>query len=91
MEQKFTTSSRPKTAEGWNGQPSRKTETKFTSRREVTCYKCGQINHISGNCLKKSFGQEMSYRDQLRKGTVNGIPTDRIVLDTGASTIIIYQ
>ena len=33
----------------------------------------------------------MSYRDLLRKGIVNGIPTDRIVLDTGASTTIIHQ
>ena len=33
----------------------------------------------------------MRYQDQLRKGTVNGIPTDRMALDTGASTTIIHQ
>ena len=33
----------------------------------------------------------MLYRDQLRKGTVNGIPTDRIVWDTGSSTTIVHQ
>ena len=43
------------------------------------------------NYSKKSFGQKMLYRDQLRKGTVNGIPTDRIVLDTGTSTTIVHQ
>ena len=31
------------------------------------------------------------YRDQLRKSTVNGVLTDRIVLDTGASTTIVHQ
>ena len=76
MERKFITSSRPEIREGRNSQPS---------------YKCGQIGHISRNCPKKSFGQEMSYQDQLRKGIVNGIPTDRIVLDTIASTTIVHQ
>ena len=33
----------------------------------------------------------MSYRDLLRKGIMNGIPTDRIVLDTRAFTTIIHQ
>ena len=91
MEQKFITSSRPEIKEGWNSQPSRRTEAKSTSRREVTCYKSGQIGHISRNCPKKSFGQEMSYRDHLRKGIMDGISTDRIVLDTGASTTIVHQ
>ena len=91
MERKFITSSRPEIREGRNSQHSRRTETKSTSRREVTCYKCSQIGHISRNCPKKSFGQKMSYRDLLRKGIVNGIPTDRIVLDTGATTTIIHQ
>ena len=49
------------------------------------------VGHISKNCSKKLFRQEMLYRDQLRKGTVNGIPTDKIVLDTGASTTIVHQ
>ena len=91
MEWKFITSSQPEIKEGRNSQPSRRTETKSTSKREITCYKCGQIGHISRNSPKKSFGQGMSYQDQLRKGIVNGIPTDRIVLDTGASTTIVHQ
>ena len=33
----------------------------------------------------------MLYRDQLWKGTVNGVPTDWIVLDIGASTTIVHQ
>ena len=37
MEWKFTTTSQTQTKEGWNGQPSRRTESKSTSRREVTC------------------------------------------------------
>ena len=69
----------------------RKVDDRTKSKQGITCYKCGQIGHISKNCSKKSFGQEMLYRDQLRKGTVNGISTDRIVLDTGASTTIVHQ
>ena len=69
----------------------RKVDDRMKSKQGITCYKCGQIGHISKNCSKKSFGQEMLYRDQLRKGTVNGISTDRIVLDTGTSTTIVHR
>ena len=82
-----------------------KTVNNRSRKQEVQCFNCKEKGHMSYNCPKntglycdvtteppqESTHQAIKEKEVYRRGRVNGIPVEDIVLDTGASRTLVRE